>query len=303
MSYSISGGAGVAGNTLGASKPWSNVALREMQGSHIINRKVKSVRALERGLDVLIELQNQNALSLQELHERLGLPKATLLRMLVTLSSRGFVWQRLADGAFLPAMFRDAVNSWADVSARLAEVASPLLERLSKEVALPSVLAVPRLDHLEIIETNSSLLRLDAAALGPVGARISYIHTATGRAYLAACDENERAAIIGRLRPDCATPASEAALRAILDQTQTRGYSLREPRHLWPDYSRSNVAIDGRRSVAVPVLVRGVPIAAINLTWVAHRPLAGKHFDSNVSRLQKVAIAIGRSLGAEVGGL
>src|SRR5690606_7304033 len=84
---------------------------------------------------------------------------------------------------------------------RVAEVAAPHLVRLSEQVAWPSVIAVPRLDHVEIVETNSSLLRLDAVTLGPVGARLSYLHTSTGRAYLAACDPGERAAILARLRP------------------------------------------------------------------------------------------------------
>ena len=68
----------------------------------MLEQKVKSVRALERGLDVLLEIQQRRASSLHELHQALGLPKATLLRMLVTLGSKGLIWQRLADGAYLP---------------------------------------------------------------------------------------------------------------------------------------------------------------------------------------------------------
>ncbi|WP_292622804.1 helix-turn-helix domain-containing protein [Novosphingobium sp. 17-62-19] len=68
----------------------------------MLERRVKTVRALERGLDVLIEVQTRKAASLHELHQATGLPKATLLRMLVTLGQKGLVWQRLADGAYLP---------------------------------------------------------------------------------------------------------------------------------------------------------------------------------------------------------
>lgn len=55
----------------------------------MLERKVKTVRALERGLDVLIEVQTRKAASLHELHQATGLPKATLLRMLVTLGQKG----------------------------------------------------------------------------------------------------------------------------------------------------------------------------------------------------------------------
>ena len=65
-------------------------------------RSVKSIRALERGLDVLQALQTGPGAGLKDLHEITGLPKATLLRILRTLGERNLVWQRMADGAYLP---------------------------------------------------------------------------------------------------------------------------------------------------------------------------------------------------------
>jgi hypothetical protein len=144
----------------------------------MLEQKVKSVRALERGLDVLLEIQSRRAVSLHELHQSLKLPKATLLRMLVTLASKGLVWQRLADGAYLPHVDAIALNRF-DMAERIAEIASPHMDTLSYMVAWPSVLAVPRLDHVAIIETNSPKFRLDSATLGPVGLKLSYLHTAT----------------------------------------------------------------------------------------------------------------------------
>ena len=47
-------------------------------------RSVKSIRALERGLDVLQALQTGPGAGLKDLHEITGLPKATLLRILRT---------------------------------------------------------------------------------------------------------------------------------------------------------------------------------------------------------------------------
>jgi len=264
----------------------------------MIDRKVKSVRALERGLDVMIEIQRCRAASLHELHERLGLPKATLLRMLVTLSGRGLIWQRLADGAYLPSSMKEAAVPRADAMARLAEVASPHLARLRRRVAWPSVLAVPRLDHVEIIETNSPLTRLDAATLGPIGVKLSYIHTATGRAYLAACDPRERAAIIERLQPDDASPASIAMLDSIVAEIQARGYSTRDPAHPWLDRSRMDVIRDGRRSIAVPVMVAGQPIAAINVTWPSRRMEVEDVVQRHLATLQETAGVIGRTLEA-----
>src|SRR5258708_36988962 len=42
------------------------------------------------------------AASLHDLHRETGIPKSTLIRILHTLAGRGLVWQRMADGAFVP---------------------------------------------------------------------------------------------------------------------------------------------------------------------------------------------------------
>jgi IclR family transcriptional regulator, mhp operon transcriptional activator len=264
----------------------------------MLEQKVKSVRALERGLDVLLEVQQRRAVSLHELHQSLSLPKATLLRMLVTLAGKGLVWQRLADGAYLPHVEAASLGGF-DTAERIAEIASPHMETLSSMVAWPSVLAVPRLDHVEIIETNSPKFRLDAAALGPVGVKLSYIHTATGRAYLAACDPEERDSIIARLRPRGASNESEALLRNILDEAAAKGYSVRDPLHPWLDRSRQMILRDGRRSMGVAVRVKGRPVASINITWMAKHLTAEDVIARHLGALQATARAIGESLESQ----
>ncbi|MCB1339305.1 MAG: helix-turn-helix domain-containing protein, partial [Maritimibacter sp.] len=135
--------------------------------------QVKSIRALARGLEVLQLLQTSGALTLHELHGASGLPKASLLRILRTLMERGLVWQRMADDAYVPSF------SLADLAGRmtreqaLVEVASPLLAALSDEIRWPSVLAVPRLTHMEVIETNATRAYVGGIALGPVGFRVN----------------------------------------------------------------------------------------------------------------------------------
>lgn len=261
----------------------------------MLERKVKAVRSLERGLAVLTEVQARRGASLHELHLALGLPKATLLRMLLTLSRTGFVWQRLADGAYLPHIDAAAHSPTAMVE-RIAEIASPHMKALSTKAAWPSVLAVPRLDHMEIVETNSPLFRLDSAILGPVGVKLSYIHTATGRAYLSACAEQEREAIIARLRPNDPPEGSEEALRALLREIRRNGYATREPLHPWPDRSRQLVLHDGRRSLAVPIVLGGAPVATINLTWPARRGADEAVVLRHLALLQQTARAIGEAM-------
>ena len=266
----------------------------------MIERKVKTVRALERGLDVLLEIHRSRAASLRELHRSTGLPKATLLRMLLTLSKRGLVWQRLADGAFLPSRLHRSMDWRAESHETLAEIASPHLAELSRRIAWPSILAVPRLDHIEIIETNSPMNRLAGAVLGPIGVKLSYVHTATGRAYLSACDEIERTAILNRLRPADATGADEELIERIVKATRERGYSRRDPPFPWPDRNRSEVATDGRRSIAVPVMAHGHAVGAINIAWPGHRTELKDVVAKHLKTLQATAATIGGAAEEEL---
>jgi len=276
-------------------KPFAGyVALGETQA--MIERKVKSVRALERGLNVLFEIRRSRAASLKDLHQSTGLPKATLLRMLLTLSKHGLVWQRLADGAFLPSRLHSEIGWQTDRTGALAELASPHMADLRRRVAWPSALAAPRLDHVEIVETNSAIDRMDSAILGPIGVKLSYIHTATGRAYLAACDPDERGAIINRIKPDDADPASIAALHRIVLETQSRGYSERDPPHPWTDRNRSEVVIDGRRSIAVAIMAHGHAVGSLNMTWPGHRIPVKEVVAQHLATLKSAAAAIGREV-------
>jgi hypothetical protein len=92
--------------------------------------KVKTIGALHRGLQVLEFLHDAGAASLHDLNRETGIPKPTLIRILHTLHSDGLVWQRMADGAFLPSQVRSR-SPWrprVDDAAWLSEVASGVLE-------------------------------------------------------------------------------------------------------------------------------------------------------------------------------
>lgn len=263
----------------------------------MIERKVKTVRALERGLQVLSEIDRRRGANLHELHLALGLPKATLLRMVVTLGKHGHIWQRLADGAFLPSS-RAADTPDNLTSQAIAEAASPHLAKLSQQISWPSAVAVPWGDYLEVVESNSPLIRLDAINLGTVGTKLSFLHTAMGRAYLAVCAPAERDAIVQRLRPPNDDGEGEALLNDILNETRERGYALREPFHPWPDRNWQAVRHDGCRSMAVPVILNGRPVAGISVTWLQRRTDTATVVQRHLGALRRAADAIAGELAA-----
>jgi IclR family mhp operon transcriptional activator len=224
--------------------------------------RVKPIQSLERGLQVLKVLQEMRAASLHDLHRATGIPKATLTRILYTCHRQGLVWQRLADGAFLPS-HRYQQRTPAHDAEWLAEIASPVLEELCERVMWPSVLTVPRLEYMETIDTNSPKAYFDEVVpIAPIGFRSHILLGSSGRAYLAFCPDHEREAVLQRLR-DHDAPGNEFAhdaewVRRLVETTRARGYSIRSP-----DYYLQ----DGRNSIAMPVRVQDEVVACVNLTW------------------------------------
>jgi IclR family transcriptional regulator, mhp operon transcriptional activator len=262
--------------------------------------KVKAVRALDRGLNVLGVLQAAKAASLHDLHRLTGLPKATLTRILVTLERRSLVWQRIADGAYLPSHTLHERAHHLNDEDRLVEVASPILERLCRRVDWPSILAVPRLSYMEVIETNHPRSYFHHIPLGPIGFRINMLRSATGRAYLAFCDESERLAMLGRLRssnqPGDAMARNAAWVTRVLNETRRQGYGVRDPDFGGHYDKPRRESDDGRNSIAVPIAVVGAVIGCVNLTWVAKVTTAQQIVKQHLAELKEAAEEVARRL-------
>lgn len=262
--------------------------------------KVKSIRALARGLEVLQLLQTSGALTLRDLHRLTGIPKASLLRILKTLSEQGLIWQRMADDAYVPSFSLAELAGRVDREQELGEVASPVLKALSKNLGWPSVLAVPRLDHMEVIETNVSRAYFDDIRLGPVGFRVNMLRSASGRAYLTACEPHLREAILETLRrsthPGDRPAQSQAYVDKLLAETRSQGFALRDP-EFGGDFNATRAEKnDGRDSLGVAIRLSHYVPGTINITWRV-RALTR---DQAITRLAPMVQAAAREIEARM---
>jgi IclR family transcriptional regulator, mhp operon transcriptional activator len=248
--------------------------------------KVKTIESLARGLQVLRALRSMRAASLHDLHQATGLPKSTLIRILHTCHEQGLVWQRMADGAFLPCHAEQRRVPLDDAD-WLAEIASPVLARLCAQVRWPSVLSVPRLFYMEVVETNSRRAYFDELPDHPVNFRANMLRSASGRAYLAFCPEPERQAVLRRMREHPLAGHELAhdppAVRRIIQATRRRGYAVRAA-DFGGDYARPRAQVDdGRTSIAMPVVVGEQVLGCVNLTWrlrvATVREMVDRHLD------------------------
>jgi IclR family mhp operon transcriptional activator len=233
--------------------------------------QVKSITALERGLKVLQILQTSGAASLADLHRVTGIPKASLLRILKTLMEQGMAWQRMADNAYVPSFSLSELARRIDHENALVEAASPILEALSAKVQWPSVLAVPRLTHMEVIETNASRAGIDNVPLGPVGFQINMLRSASGRAFITFCEPAIREATLDRLRlsrrPGDRWAQIPDYIDKMLTETRSQGFGLRDL-DFGGDYDQGRDVFDDKRdSIGVAIRLGNHVPGAINITW------------------------------------
>ena len=255
-------------------------------------------------MDVLRIIQESKAASLNDLHMTTQLPKATLLRILKTLIGRDLIWQRIADGAYVPSYTVSKRARVFDEETHLAEVAAPILADLCKRVRWPSALLCPRLDHMVTIESNRPMSDFDyIISPNPVGSfDVNMLRSASGRCYLAFCSSKERAAILARLRksvrPGDALAHNASKLDKVLAEIRARRYGTRD-RDFGGHYDlpRSKVN-DGRNSIAVPVYAGDEVVGCINLTWIARVATVSVIIERFLPQLDEAARTISKRMTA-----
>lgn len=262
--------------------------------------KIKTIRALERGLDVLEYMHNVRSTTLHELHQATGLPKATLIRIIATFEKRGIIWQRLTDKAYIASHSISSRMQYINNESYIVEAASPILSRLCEKCQWPSVLSVPRLDHMAVIETNTAQSYFSHILEGQLDFRINMLKSASGRAYLAFCSEPERKAILQRLKaskdPGNYITNNSEMIYQLLEETRRLGYGQRADDFGGNMNVPRSKSDDGRLTIAVPVWSNSEVIAVINITWNRKVMTLDKIVEKHLTDLTNAASEISTAL-------
>ena len=269
---------------------------------------MKSIRALERGLEVLRLLEQHEGRALQDLHLRTALPKPTLLRILHTLEAAGLAWRAIGDGRWRRSVSLHIGHRPAERNLRFAELAAPHLAALQRKALWPSDLLIYDNFQMELAESSR---RLSGLAMNPryqIGFRVDLFLSAPGRAWLAFCPNADREAALAHYaehppaNPLSARFLAQGHLPEVLEETRRQGYAARDPGF---GGAMEDISIfdDGFDAIAVPILTpTGVP-GCINLVWPRRYKLRGKVVEAHLEDLQGTARAIAEGLGEGRGGL
>jgi IclR family mhp operon transcriptional activator len=264
--------------------------------------RAETIRALERGIDVLAVLQSHSTCSLHDIHLATRIPKPSLLRILKTFERAGIVSRRLADGHYRMSLFTRPTRK-RDRYDGVAEAAAPVLDRLCRKVLWPSDLFVPAGGYMERRESSRPHTPYfvhpgDFKQFGVV-VRANWLITGVGRAYLAYCPEEERDAIFKRLRksdrPEDRLARDPKRLERILAETRARGYAVRDPSFVGGSYRRPPFD-DGLSAIVVPLRDGERVHGSINILFVRTAYTVQQFAARHLADLQAAAREIVASL-------
>lgn len=212
--------------------------------------------SLARGLAVIRGFsQDQRRLSIAQLSQRTGIPRAAVRRVLYTLARLGYVGSDDARHYALQPGLLGLGHAYLS-STPLVTVVQPHLDRVSEAVDESCSLAILDGDDIRYL-ARSLTSRIISITLN-VGSRLPAYCTSIGQVLLAELDAPALAAYLARVRLSRftdRTPKNSRALAALIETVRERGYAL---------------AVDlmevGVMSVAVPVRdVTGRAVAGINV--------------------------------------
>ena len=187
-----------------------------------------TVPGLARGLQLLMQFnRDERELSGAELSRRMGLPRASVFRMLFTLEQSGFL-ERCSDGVSYKlglSVLRLGFELLA--SMELTEVGRPIIDELRDRSGFSA--------HLVVRDARDVVFIAKAAGNNAmfhsiqVGARLPAHATVLGRTLMSDLDMAQ----LSKLFPETKlqkftpkTPTDVKALKALIDQDRDRGYGV-----------------------------------------------------------------------------
>lgn len=219
-----------------------------------------TVPGLERGLRILGEFSRREpVLTAPEIARRLGVPRSTVFRLLVTLENMGFV-ERTGDGRahrLGVAVLRLGFEYLASLS--INELGRPILERLRDDTGHAASLVVR--DGRDIVYIQRAAPTSPFASSVNVGTRLPAHATVLGHVLLGDLSLAQLRALYPEARLEGSspnTPTNADALFELVQQTRTRGHVLAEG-FFEPHISTVAAPVHGEHSHVVAAVGLTIP--------------------------------------------
>lgn len=219
----------------------------------------RPIRALNRGLHVLTELNRLERAAINTLAGAVGLPRTTTYRILETLRLAGYVDRDAHDDCYRPTIMVRALSDGFDDEALVAHIAKPLLAALGTQLVWPVAVATPSGSTMMIRETTDrqSPLALEQYSSG---VRVPMLASAAGRAYLAFCSPQQRDAMLELLArsslPEDRLARNRVEVERLLTETRTQGFGMAHRARRVSEETSLAIPVRGKDRILATVTVR-----------------------------------------------
>jgi IclR family acetate operon transcriptional repressor len=261
------------------------------KGGQMRGESTYHTRALSRAFQILNSFSIQDfELSVGELHEKLGIHKSTLVRLLQSMAAEGFIDQNPETGDYRLGIRTFELGSLYHRSRMLniGIIARPLMERLTAQLNLSSNLAVrdgQDIIYVETIEPAGSPMRVSYGA----GDRFGVHHTALGKAMIAFLPQEQLGALLVESELTPLTPrtiVSMEELHSELGEIRACGYAVDDEESL-----------PGLRCVSAPIWNGTRVVAALSVS--GSTLLVTKE---RTAEIAEVVMAVTKELSCQLGG-
>ena len=254
------------------------------------HESTRPIRALNRGLEVLAELNRLDRAAINTLAAAVRLPRTTTYRILETLRLAGYVVRDPHDDCYRPTIMVRALSDGFDDQAMLAHIAKPHLAALGAQIVWPVAIATPSGATMMIRETTDrdSPLALEQYS---AGVRVPMLSSAAGRAYLAFCAGAERDALLESLSrsslPEDRLARSRIEVERLLNETRAQGFGMAQRAR----------RVSEETSLAIPVRAKDRILATVTVRYAATAVPLRTAVEQFLPKMREVA----RKIEAEFG--
>ena len=237
-------------------------SLAQVMAEEGARESTRPIRALNRGLEVLTEVNRLERAAINTLASAVGLPRTTTYRILETLRLAGYVERDTHDDCYRPTIRVRALSEGFDDEALVAHIAKPLLASLGTQIVWPVAIATPSGATMMIRETTDrdSPLALEQYS---AGVRVPMLASAAGRAYLAFCLPAQRDSLLELLArsslPEDRLARNRVEVERLLNETRARGFGM----------SHRARRVSEETSLAIPVRTKDRIVATVTVRYAA----------------------------------
>lgn len=217
------------------------------------------VQAVTKALAVLKIVNRTGMISVKDIHDHTGIPKPTVVRLLQTLISAGYVAQDDYTRGYHVTSSVNDLSSGFHGAPLVIEIARPFANQLTEENVWPCAICMLDLDAVVVNYStipNSPISPFHSS----LGRRLSLGGRALGRAYVCFCAPREQQILRGVMRasddPEN-NSLSDEAFERMVSQVRAIGYAERAP-ELEPRSSGT---------IAFPIMMGDRVLATFGVTY------------------------------------